>query len=174
MCNILTTADCRAKRTNIWDSGYYSVYVQDTFDAWFLEFGLESFGALCKIFNFTIFVKLCSSHNFHPVYPNFNTRYHNHTGCHFFGDLPKNCKSYGTLKFFSTQDYMQLEFSKCHYSHNFHWSPSKLYDSIRQFKQSVKTPGTLVTKVNLVKLHLQLIEESLYVKCMYICINATN
>ncbi len=32
---------------------------------------MGSFGALCKLSNFTIFKKLCSSHNFHPIHPNF-------------------------------------------------------------------------------------------------------
>ena len=54
------------------------------------------------------------------------TRYHNHIGCHF----------YGTLRFFLTQDHMQLEFSKCYFSHNFHWSPSKLYDNIAYHSKS--------------------------------------
>ena len=40
-----------------------------TFDARFLEFGLGSFGALCKIYNFTIF-KLWSCANFHPIHAN--------------------------------------------------------------------------------------------------------
>ena len=62
------TAKCRAKRTKIWDSGFYSVDMEGTFDARF--FCLGSFGALCKISHFTIF-KLCSSPNFHPIHPNF-------------------------------------------------------------------------------------------------------
>ncbi len=33
----------------------------------------------------------------------------------------------GTLNFFLTQDHMQLEISKCYFSHNF---PSKLYDNV--------------------------------------------
>ena len=47
MYNILKTADRRAKRAKIW--GYYSAHRQGTFDARSLEFGLGSFGALCKI-----------------------------------------------------------------------------------------------------------------------------
>ncbi len=58
------------------------------------------------------------------------TRYHNHTGCHFLATCPK-LQNYGTLKIFLTQEHsMQLEFSKCYFSHNFRWSPSKLYDNI--------------------------------------------
>ena len=48
----------RAKRTNIWDSGSFSAYMEGTFDVRFLEFGLGSFGALCKIFDSTIFKTL--------------------------------------------------------------------------------------------------------------------
>ena len=88
MCIILKTADRRAKRTKIWYSGYYSTHRQGTFDARLVEFGLGSFGALCKISSFTIFL-LLSQFSSDPSKD--HTRYHNHTGCHVFGDLPKNC-----------------------------------------------------------------------------------
>ena len=39
-------------------------------------------------------------------------------------------RNYGIMKFYLTQDHMQLEMSKCYFSHNFHWSPSKLCDNI--------------------------------------------
>ncbi len=73
MWNISKMADRRVKRTKIWDSWYYSTHMDITFDARFLEFGLGSFGALCKISNFTFlhFLKVCSSPNFHSIYPNF-------------------------------------------------------------------------------------------------------
>ncbi len=71
MWNILKTADRRVKETKIWDSGYYSAHRQGTFDARFFEFGLGSFSALYKISNFTNFLKLCPSPNFHPIHPNF-------------------------------------------------------------------------------------------------------
>ncbi len=58
MCNISKTADHRAKRTKIWDSGYYSAHMEDTFDARFLEFGLGSFGALCTNSDSAIFETL--------------------------------------------------------------------------------------------------------------------
>ena len=48
----------------------------------------------------------------------------------FFGDLPKIKKKYGILKYFLAQDHMQLEVSKCSFSHNFRWSQSKLYKNI--------------------------------------------
>ncbi len=51
MLNILKTVNHRAKMTKIWDSWYYSAYVEGTFDARFLHGGWQmgSFGALCKI-----------------------------------------------------------------------------------------------------------------------------
>ena len=58
MSNMLKTADRRAKWTKIWDSAYYSAYMKGTFDACFLEFGLGSFGALCKISDSMIFETL--------------------------------------------------------------------------------------------------------------------
>ncbi len=58
MCNILKTADSRAKRTEIWDLWCYSAHRLGTFDARFLEFGLGSFGALCKISDIKILKRL--------------------------------------------------------------------------------------------------------------------
>ncbi len=58
MWNISKTADHRAKRTEIWDSGYYNAYIWGTFDARFLGCGLGSFGTLCKISDCTIFETL--------------------------------------------------------------------------------------------------------------------
>ena len=114
MWNILQTANRRAKRMKLWDSGYYSAYMQGTFDARLLEFGLRSFGALCKISNFTIFLKLCSSHNFRPIHPNFMQGIIIIQAVTIWRSA-KNCKKYGTLNL--TQDHMQLEFSKCYFSH---------------------------------------------------------
>ena len=89
--NISKTANRRAKRTKIWDSGFYGAYMKGTFDARFLEFGLGSFGALCKISNFTIFETPLLS-QFSSDSSKLYTMYHNHTGCHFFGDRPKIAK----------------------------------------------------------------------------------
>ena len=58
MWNIFKTAHRRAKWTKMWQSGSYSVYIQGTFDARSLQFGLGSFGALCKISDSTIFETL--------------------------------------------------------------------------------------------------------------------
>ncbi len=55
MWNISKTANRIAKRTQNWDSRYYSAHMEVTFDDRFLEFGLGSFGAVGKISNFTIF-----------------------------------------------------------------------------------------------------------------------
>ncbi len=49
MWSISKREDRRVKRTKIWDSWYYNTYMDVTFDAWFFEFGLGSFSALCKI-----------------------------------------------------------------------------------------------------------------------------
>ena len=53
--NISKTIDRRATRVKIWDSVYYSAHMEVTFDSRFLEWYLGSFGALCKISNFTVF-----------------------------------------------------------------------------------------------------------------------
>ncbi len=45
----------------------------------------------------------------------------------FLAICQKLKKNYGILKFFLTQDHMQLEISKYYFSHNFYWSPFKLY-----------------------------------------------
>ncbi len=58
MWNISRMADRRMKPTKIWDSMSYSAHIQATFDARFLDFGLGSFGPLCKISDFTIFETL--------------------------------------------------------------------------------------------------------------------
>ncbi len=92
MWNISKTAIRRAKRTKIWDSACHSAYVEGTFDARFLEFGLGSFGALCKISNFTQFLKLCSSPNFHPIHPNFIQCIIIIQAVTFLGDRPKVAK----------------------------------------------------------------------------------
>ena len=55
MWNISKTDEGRAKWAKILVSGQYSVHSDGTFHARFLEFGLRSFGACCKISNFTIF-----------------------------------------------------------------------------------------------------------------------
>ncbi len=100
MWNISKTANSRAKRTKIWDSGSYSAFMQGTFDAQFLEFG--SFGALCKISNFTNFKTLLLSQFASDSFKLY-TMYHNHTDCQFFcqkrvtsfrqiGDRPKIAK----------------------------------------------------------------------------------
>ncbi len=50
----LENSDRRAKGTRICASGYQSAHSEGTFHARFQEFGLGSFGAFCKISNFTI------------------------------------------------------------------------------------------------------------------------
>ncbi len=73
---ISKVADRRAKRRKNWDSGYHSTYMEVTFDARFLEFGLGSFSVLGKISNFIIFktLLLCQfssdSSKLYARYPN--------------------------------------------------------------------------------------------------------
>ena len=69
MWNISKTTDRGVKRTEIWDSGYYSAHIEDTFD-------LQT---------------LLLSH-FSSDSSKHYTRCHDHTGCHFFGDLPNIAK----------------------------------------------------------------------------------
>ena len=91
MCNILKTTGRRAKQTKIWASWYYSAHSEGGFHARFLEFGLGSFGAFCKISNFTI----CSSPNFYLISSKLYTRYPNHGAVEavtVLGDLPKIIK----------------------------------------------------------------------------------
>ncbi len=47
-----------------------------------------------------------------------------------FWRFAPNYKNYGISKFFLIQDHVQLEISKSYFSHNFHWSPSKLYENV--------------------------------------------
>ncbi len=42
--------------------------------------------------------------------------------------IVERSENYGILRL--PFDHMQLEISKCYFSHNFHCSPSKLYDNI--------------------------------------------
>ncbi len=81
MWNILKMADRRAKRTKIWDPGYYSAYVRYfsiSDDARFLEFGLGSFGALCKISDVKIFKLMATAP---PVFDQFEPNfYYKHVG----------------------------------------------------------------------------------------------
>ena len=90
MLNISKTANRRAKQTKIWDSGSYSAYMEGTFDARFLEFVLGSFGANFQFYKMIFKTLLLSqfSCNSSKLY----SMYHNHTGCHFFGNRPKNAK----------------------------------------------------------------------------------
>ena len=51
------------------------------------------------------------------------------TGNYVFADLPKITK----LRYFEIlirHDDMELEISKCYFSHMFHWSPFKFYENI--------------------------------------------
>ena len=129
MWNILKAADRRVKRMKIWDSGYYSAYMQRTFDAQFLEFGLRSFGGLCKISNFTIFktLLLCQfssdSSKLYIRYPNHGT-----IQAITFWVICQKLKELWHFEILFYQGAYAAGISKCHFSHNFHCNPSKLYD----------------------------------------------
>ncbi len=127
MCNISKTVIRRTKRTGLGVIQYtcfrYLWYPIPW--AWFRVIR-------CTLQNFqTMFLSQFSSDSSKRY-----ATYHNHTGCHFFGDLPKTEKKYGILNFFLTKNYMELEFSQCYFSHNFHWSLSKLYDNIGYHSKS--------------------------------------
>ena len=85
-------------------------YMEGTFDAQFVEFGLGSFSALCKISNLTIFLKLCSSPNFHPIHPNFIQGIIIIQAVTFLAICQKLQKLWH-FEIFLTQDHMQLEVS---------------------------------------------------------------
>ena len=101
MQNNSKTANRRANRTKIWDSGCYSAFRESTCDAQFLEFDLGPFGALCKISHFTMFKTLLLS-QFSSDSSKLLYRL-----SHFWRSA-KNCKNHGIFKFFLTQDHMQL------------------------------------------------------------------
>ncbi len=63
MRNISKTDNRRAKRMKLWDSGFYSAYMEGTFDARFLQFGLllSQFPPIHP--NFIHFI-----HTFYPPY----------------------------------------------------------------------------------------------------------
>ncbi len=95
-----------------------------SFDARFLEFGFGSFSALCKIGKF---LKTLLLSQFSSDSSKLYTRYHNHTGVTFYGDLPKLQKLWHFEIFLNTGPYAA---GIVNFSHNFHWSPSKLCDNI--------------------------------------------
>ncbi len=93
MRNISKKANRRAKGKKIWDSG-------PVVHIWKVLFMPDSLGLVwghsVHFAKFPIlqFLKLLSSPNFHLIHPNFIQCYtmyiyHDHTGCHFFGDQPK-------------------------------------------------------------------------------------
>ncbi len=98
--------------------------MEGTFDTRFLEFGLGSFGAICKLSNSTIFKNLLLSEfssDSSKLYKGILI-----IQAVTFWRSAKNCKNYGIM----AQDHMQLEVSKCYFSHNCHWSPSKFLTTL--------------------------------------------
>ena len=81
----------------------------------------------CTLQNFQ-FSYNCSSPKFHAIQPNFIMFIQGkHTGCHFYGALPKIAQIMALWNFLNTGLYAAGIFN---FSHNFHCSPSKLCDNI--------------------------------------------
>ena len=142
MWNISKTADRRAKWTKIWVSGYYSAHSEGTFHARFLEFVLGSFGAFCKISNFTI-LKLCSSPNFYLISSKLYTRYPNHSviqAITFFGDLPKIQKLWHFDIFLSARPYAPGNFKVL-------FLPQFSSEPIQNLRQSIRQSVLVISEV---------------------------
>ena len=86
MCNTLKTADCIAKRMNIWDSWFYELYTYGTF-----RVSLGSVDVLCKISNIKICKGYCSQ-SFLLSQPNriksMVIEGGKHADYYFYGDMP--------------------------------------------------------------------------------------
>ncbi len=79
-------------------------------------------------FQFYNFLKTLLLSQFSSDSSKLYTRYHNHTlAVTFYGDLPKIAKIMALWNFLNTGPYGAGIFN---FSHNFHWSPSKLSDNI--------------------------------------------
>ncbi len=124
MWNVSKAANSRVKGRRIWVWLYYSAHSEGTFHARFLKFVLGSFGACCKISNFTIF-KIRSSPNFYPISSKLYTRCPNHRAIpaiqnlwHFEFFLNAGLYAAGSFKVLFLPQF-SLE-----------WSPSKLYENI--------------------------------------------
>ncbi len=101
MWNISKIDHRTAKGTKIWENLIQCKYA-GTFGARFLEFGLGSFGALCKISNFTIFKTLLLS----QFSSDSSKLIQGITiiQADTFLRSTKNWKNYGILNFFLTRD----------------------------------------------------------------------
>ncbi len=127
MCNILKTADRRAKRMKSWNSECpmnNMCRVLFISDSMCLVWG--SFGALCKIPDVNT-LKATNPEIFIEYQPNFMENMvirGEYRVIHGFGDMPN-------LKFLFTQDHMGLEISKRHSSYSLYpMSTPRLYDHI--------------------------------------------
>ena len=133
MWNMSKTADRRVKRTKIWDLGVLQcIYVGYLW--WPIPW--DWFGVIwCTLQNFQIydFQNTTPPPNFHLISSNFIQGIIIMGQYRLFTVLlicPKLKKKYGFLIFFLTHDHIQLQISNCYFSHNFHWSPSKLFENI--------------------------------------------
>ena len=93
MWSILERVNRRAKRTKIWDSGYYSYICRVLLmpDSLSLVWG-HTVHLICKIFDVKIFKRIYCSASFHSISTKFYCKYFGHEGIQaltVFGDLPK-------------------------------------------------------------------------------------
>ncbi len=85
------------------------------------------------------YLRLCSSPNFYPISFKLYTRYLiNRAIQATFWAICQKLQKLWHFEISLTQDHMQLEITKCYFSHNFHWSPSKLYENIGYHGKSVR------------------------------------
>ena len=76
MLNISKTVDRRGKRTKIWGSGYYSAYMQGTFDARFLKC-IQGNSLHFAKFPIPRILKHYSFNGFYQISTTLHTKYHN-------------------------------------------------------------------------------------------------
>ncbi len=76
-------------------------------------------------------LKLSPSPNFQPIHPNvIQGIIIIQAGTFLAICQKKKMKKIWHFEISLPQDHLQLKFSKCHFSHNFHWRSSTLYDNI--------------------------------------------
>ncbi len=117
---ISKTANRRAKWTKVWDSVYYSVGYFWCPSPW-VWFGVIQ--CTLRNFQFYKFLKTLLLSQFSSDSSKLYTRYHNHTGCHFFGDVPKIPKIMAFWHFSQPRTICSYNFQSAisdNFSHNFH------------------------------------------------------
>ena len=129
MWNISKKTNRRVKRKKIWVSGSYSAYagvlfMPDSLNlVWGHSVNFAKFPILPFLKHLPIFIR------FHPnLYkvPNYGAI----QAITFLAFCQKLQKLWHFEFFLNTRPYMLLKISECHFSHNFHWSQSNLYENI--------------------------------------------